>query len=53
MGGLTESPTDHPLIKMTLEGAKHTLFELFMAKEKLPLILVHDNALRFGFYNAL
>ena len=53
MGGLSDFPTDHPLIKMTLEGAKHSLFELFMPKEPLPLILVHDNALRFSFYNVL
>ena len=51
LGGLTESPTDHLLVKMTLDGAKHSLSKPIKPKEPLPLI--QDIALRFSSDNAL
>ena len=53
MGGLTESPTDHPLVKMTLDGAKRSLSKPIKPKEPLPLSLIQDIALRFSSDNAL
>ena len=53
MGGLTESPTDHPLVKMTLDGAKRNLSKPIKPKEPLPLSLIQDIALRFSSDNAL
>ena len=53
MGGLDESPKDHPLVKMTLSGAKRSLSKPIKPKEPLPLSLIQDIALRFSFDNAL
>ena len=53
MGGLTESPTDHPLVKMTLDGAKRSLSKPIKPKEQLPLGLIQDIALRFSSDSAL
>ena len=53
MGGLAESPTDHHLVKMILEGAKRSLSKPIKPKEPLSLSLVQDIALRFSSNNAL
>ena len=53
MGGLNESPTDHPLVKMTLDGAKRSLSKLIKPKEPLPFSFIQDIALRFSSDNAL
>ena len=53
MGGLAESPMDHHLVKMTLDGAKRSLSKPIKYKVPLSLSLVQDIALRFISNNAL
>ena len=53
MGGLSESPTDHPLIKMTLDSVKRSLSKPIKPKEPLPLSLIQDIVLHFSSDNAL
>ena len=42
----TESPTDHPLVKTTLDDAKRSLSKPIKPKEPLPLSLIQYIALR-------
>ena len=53
MGALTESPTDHPHVEMTLNGAKRSLSKPIKPKEPLPLSPIQDIALRFSSDDAL
>ena len=42
LAGLSESPTDHPVVKMAVEGAKRSLAKLIKPKEPLSLRLIQD-----------
>ena len=44
LAGLSESPTDHPLVKMAVEGAKRSLAKPIKPKEPLSLRLIQDIA---------
>ena len=44
LAGLSESPTDHPLVKMAVEEAKRSLAKPIKPKEPLSLRLIQDIA---------
>ena len=47
LAGLSESPTDHPVVKMAVEGAKRSLAKPFKPKEALSLRLIQDIACHY------
>ena len=47
LAGLSESPTDHPVVKMAVEGAKRSLAKPIKPKEPLSLRLIEDIACHY------
>ena len=47
LAGLSESPTDHPVVKMAVEGAKRSLAKPIKPKEPLSLRLIQDIACHY------
>ena len=47
LAGLSESPTDHPVVKMAVEGAKRSLAKPIKPKEALFLRLIQDIACHY------
>ena len=47
LAGLSESPTDHPVVKMAVEGAKQSLAKPIKPKEPLSLRLIQDIACHY------
>lgn len=53
LAGLSESPTDHPLVKMAMEGAKRSLAKPVKPKEPLSISLIQDITLHYHSSTAL